>query len=409
MSERTTADPSASSPVFRMAFLDGIRGLAALYVVLHHTWLGTWQDFPSNQGPFWVGWLVYGHLGVAVFIVVSGFSLGMGPARNAHRLPNGIRVFLRRRAWRILPPYWAALAFSCLVYGVVTRGVTGSLVTAKAVVVHALLLQDLVNSPKPNGAFWSIAIEWQIYFLFPLVLLVRRRAGRWATVAAAVTCAVGAQLLGQAVPLLAPLDHVVPQFFAMFVMGVVAADAVREPRTLRTPRLAAGVALWTALVVAANVVGPARFTDAYFWVDLVAGAATAACLAGLCDGRALRARAALGSRPMAAMGRFSYSTYLIHAPILWLVAQQLTLSTRLTGTALFLLTVAVALPVILSCSYMFHRAFERPFMLYRSFQELRGSLPVGDRRPPASMVAVDVAPVSVGDAVPALPTGTSGS
>jgi peptidoglycan/LPS O-acetylase OafA/YrhL len=393
-----------------MAFLDGIRGLAALYVVLHHAWLGTWRDFPFNPGPFWVGWLVYGHLGVAVFIVVSGFSLGMGPARNAHRLPSGVASFVRRRAWRILPPYWAALAFSCLVYGVVTRGVTGSVVTVKAVVVHAVLLQDLIDSPKPNGAFWSIAIEWQIYFLFPLVLLVRRWAGRGATGAAALGSAVCAHLLAQAVPLLAPLDHVVPQFFAMFVMGVVAADAVREPRGQRTPRLAVGAALWTALVVAAAVAGPLRFTNAYFWVDLAAGAATAACLAGLCDGRSLRLRAVLGSRPLAAMGRFSYSTYLIHAPILWLVSYRLTRGTGLTGTALFLLTAVVAVPVILICSYLFHRVFERPFMLHRSFRELRGSLPARGRRArPTALVSVDVAPAVVGDAIPALPTGTTGS
>ena len=45
----------------------------------------------------------------------------------------------------------------------------------RACVVHGLLLQDVVGSESPNGALWSIAIEWQIYFVFPLILLLARR------------------------------------------------------------------------------------------------------------------------------------------------------------------------------------------------------------------------------------------
>ncbi len=43
--------------------------------------------------------------------------------------------------------------------------------------VYGFLVQDIFGSPSPNGAFWSIAIEAQLYLLFPLLLLVRRRWG----------------------------------------------------------------------------------------------------------------------------------------------------------------------------------------------------------------------------------------
>ncbi len=69
-------------PAARLHGLDGIRGVAALFVVLHHCWLLSFPGYPSNTGPWWLGWLVYGHFAVVVFIVLSGFSLAIAPARS---------------------------------------------------------------------------------------------------------------------------------------------------------------------------------------------------------------------------------------------------------------------------------------------------------------------------------------
>ena len=157
----------------RLHGLDGIRGVAAFFVVIHHCWLLSFPGFPSNTGPWWLGWLIYGHLAVVVFIVLSGFSLAIGPLASGWRL-RSVGEFARRRAWRILPPYWAALVFSLAVaWWIVTQPGTHE-PTAKSVAVYGFLVQDLFGSPSPNGAFWSIAIEAQLYILFPLLLFVRR-------------------------------------------------------------------------------------------------------------------------------------------------------------------------------------------------------------------------------------------
>ena len=146
-----------------------------MFVVLHHIWLTSWPSFPHITGPWWLGWLLYGHMAVAVFIVVSGFSLALAPMRNGGALPGGVRRFLRRRAWRILPAYWAALILSVPVTALLLSPDLGPGAAARSLGVHGLLLQDVVGSEAPNGALWSIAIEWQIYFVFPLILLVARR------------------------------------------------------------------------------------------------------------------------------------------------------------------------------------------------------------------------------------------
>ena len=64
----------------RVVGLDGIRGLAALFVVLNHIFDRAWPGDPADHAPFWAAWMIYGRFAVVVFIVLSGFSLGLGPA-----------------------------------------------------------------------------------------------------------------------------------------------------------------------------------------------------------------------------------------------------------------------------------------------------------------------------------------
>src|SRR4051794_23422611 len=98
----------------RLAGLDGVRGLAALFVVVNHVFERAFPGYPVDRAPFWAAWFIYGRFAVVVFIVLSGFSLALSPARHGWRL-DGVRAFARRRARRILPAYWAALAFSLVV------------------------------------------------------------------------------------------------------------------------------------------------------------------------------------------------------------------------------------------------------------------------------------------------------
>src|SRR3954468_16280766 len=156
----------------RMRWLDGVRGAAALFVLLHHVWLSTWPHFPYNAGPWWLGFLLYGHLAVAVFIVVSGFSLALAPIRHDGQLVGGARRFVRRRAWRILPAYWAALIVSTIIFVGFLQPSIAPGTAARSFAIHAGLVQDVFGSVAFNGTLWSIAVEWQIYFVFPLILVV---------------------------------------------------------------------------------------------------------------------------------------------------------------------------------------------------------------------------------------------
>lgn len=377
----------------RIDFLDGVRAVAALFVVAHHCWLQVYPGYPANTGPAWSGWMLYGHVAVSVFIVVSGFSLSLGPARRGWSLSaGGATEFLRRRAWRILPTYWAALALSCVVYGLVTRSVTGAAVSPKAIVVHALLLQNLVDSPKPNGAFWSIAVEWQIYFLFPALLLLRRRCGVVLQLLTVLAVVVVGYYFADLLPLGRKFLDLTPQYIVLFVLGSAAAQLLSHAAA-RWAAAAAAV-LGTAFIGLCLALGPVPVTGAYFWVDMLVGCATACLLAAMHAGRATLARRVLSVPLLLWTGQFSYSIYLVHAPVIWLLWDFAVSTWSVSGPALLLAYLATALPVVIASSWVFFLVCERPFLTHRSWDDWARALrrqrvgqqpagPAGSGRPTA--------------------------
>lgn len=382
---QTRQEATAVLPRPRFEYLDGLRALAALFVLVHHSWLAVFTAFPRNSGPVWLGWMLYGHMAVSVFIVISGFSLTIAPARRNMRLPGTSGQFISRRAWRILPTYWAALLFTCLVFGVVTADQTGATVTPKAIVVHALLLQDVVDSTKPNGAFWSIAVEWQIYFLFPVMLLLCRRyrpaLACWAIFALVV---IGYELALH-VSVFERFLNITPQYIVLFAMGVLTASLLgREvPSRLAARLVPLAGALAIAFVGVCWWQGSVWVVDHFFWVDMLVGAAVAALIGGLALGRAPAASSALGSRPLSGIGAYSYSIYLIHAPLLWLVWHFLVARLSLAPTVRLGVLLAIVTPVVLVASWAFYRVFERPFLIRRSWDAWREALrPLTARRAP---------------------------
>jgi peptidoglycan/LPS O-acetylase OafA/YrhL len=386
----------------RLGGLDGLRGLAALFVVLHHCYLVSFPGFPANTGPRWAAFLLYGHLAVAVFIALSGFSLAVAPARNRWHL-GGVRRFAHRRAWRILPPYWAALVFSlAIAWAVVPQPGTPE-PTARSVVVYGLLVQDIVGAPSPNGAFWSIAVEAQLYLVFPLMLLVRRRAGTVALVAAvsAVVAAIG--LLAPGVPAVDLFMRLTPQFAALFAMGLVAAGVVGASERARRLPWHWLAALAAAPVFAVLVVRSSQWWEEHrFWTDFALGPAVALLLAGVATGRPRPLVRLLDTRPVRGLGRFSYSLYLIHAPIVVALHAKVVAPHIPPGLPALGVTLLVAVPVALLTSRLFAAVFEIPFQRYRSWASLRAAMRAwwAGRRRAAAPAAAAPASAAPGLAAP---------
>jgi peptidoglycan/LPS O-acetylase OafA/YrhL len=356
----------------RIHWLDGVRACAAFYVVLHHIYLGVFPGFPRNPGPWYLGWLMYGQIAVVVFIVVSGFSLGLGPAQNGDRLKGGASGFFQRRAWRILPPYWAALLFSMAVAHFFLSEQPGHEVNLRTLIVHGLLVHDLVPSHSPNSAFWSIAVEAQIYLFFPLMLMLTRARSPAVTAATVLAIACAGHLLAQHVAPLSRLDHLNLQLYAGFAFGVWAIEEASSP----TPWLRNWPLRWIAGAIVAGLIGLALVlgfpwvAERYFWIDIAVGFAVAIFFVGLVETRSIAARV-LSVGPLDFLGQFSYSLYLVHVPIV----SFLMFSPPIENPFLKYAAVAgVIAPVTVAAAYVFFLAFERPFLTIRSWAALRAWL-----------------------------------
>jgi len=383
-----------------------VRACAAIYVVLHHIWLTTYPDYPGNSGPFLVGWLGYGHLAVTSFIVVSGFSLAIRPARQGQTLQGGVGTFFARRGWRILPTYWAALALSAVVYGLMTPADTGDKITPRSLLVHAALVQDVLNSPKPNGAFWSIAVECQIYLLFPLMLWLLRRRGPLTMACVVTTAVVAAYILAGLHSSMSHLLNLTPQFAALFAFGMVAATVLTKEASTwsrgRT-RVTAGAAglLFSGVVALCMVQGLAWVDSQYFWVDLLVGVSMACAIAAMAAQHLRPLERFFSSAPLRRVGRFSYSVYCVHLPLLWLTWHFGIAPRGMDTDAAFLTLVGIGVPVVLLGSWLFSLVFEQPFLTRRSWSAWHDGLKDGpwmlvrggrrDRLAPAPAVTPNVA------------------
>jgi peptidoglycan/LPS O-acetylase OafA/YrhL len=353
----------AVQPARRMeyfAHVEGLRGVAALYVFLYHVWqngIYARSDVFDRTIAWSTGFLSYGHYAVPVFIVISGFCLGMPIVRRRDAGFDAVR-FAKRRALRLMPAYLLALAASVpLLFA--THALRGDHVPvsglAASMAAHVMLVHNLFRGAalSINAPMWSIALECQIYVIFALVLIpVWRRFGWAAQLLVAV-------LLGL-VPHFARhgyLDWTAPWMLGLFGMGFAAA-ALRTIDARRAPR-------WLALAVggaALAVVVPSSAPSSVDWAkDSLVGVAVAFFLLTSTrgDGATVAGRV-LALRPIVLLGTFSYSLYLVHGP---LVASVCALLVRLrTGAAASVIAYAALVAGGIGIAYVLYRLAERPFM-----------------------------------------------
>ena len=367
-------------PRQRLSFLDGLRGLACLYVLLFHE-LGVKVEGASELG--WPmrtlrAWFGQGHFSVVFFIVLSGFSLMLPVVRSeSGDLAGGFTGYMRRRARRILPPYYAAVILSLasiLIFNELARrqGVGQPIEAALStgsIVSHLLLVHNFAFdwAYRINGPLWSVATEWHIYFVFALLLLpLWRKAGSLPVVLVAWAVGCLPQLL------LSPDENffwAAPWFLGSFALGIWGADIGFSPRhenswlRNRAPWATLSVAFLAAIVVIVSTgradTWPLPATD--FFVSMFAF-----CIINACVARSRRSQQKswmlefFGSRTLAYIGGFSYSLYLVQHPLLRL-SEKMVGRLSVSYESNLQIHLVFVTPLVIALAWIFAEVFERPF------------------------------------------------
>ncbi|HEY8980778.1 MAG TPA: acyltransferase [Streptomyces sp.] len=352
----------------QMAGIDGLRGLLALYVLLFHCWLYTFPGYPNSLAPWWLDGLAYGRLAVVFFLVLSGFSLSISPARTGWQI-KGLFNFLRRRAWRILPPYWAALAMSLAIAWLVVPASRFGPPTGKSILVYSLVAQDIFTAPTPNGAFWSIGVEVELYLAFPFLLFIRRKLGAVALVAGVTLPVALHGLLATGASPIEGDNWLTPNLAPVFVAGIAGAGIIVAPNKVqRLPwHWLAFLAAMPVLALVA-VKGSVWAIVHYFWIDLSIAPTMTLLVASIVTGRPKFLVRVLTMHPIRSLGNISYSLYLIHLPIVMIVIRRIAPNFVSSDLPKFWFSITLSLPASLLGAIIFAKIFEIPFKRNRSWR-----------------------------------------
>jgi peptidoglycan/LPS O-acetylase OafA/YrhL len=170
-------------PNDRLQSVDVLRGLAILAVVCNHSPHYAMGGFRENPWFFPALAMDFGYLGVPLFVVISGFCIhrraAIRKSRGDCQPPDWIK-FWKRRFWRLYPPYLAAIAFSLVCESAISNKPLLETFDTVDLFTHLILVHNLTSQYAGglgNGAFWSLGMEEQLYFLYvPLVFLCLRKS-----------------------------------------------------------------------------------------------------------------------------------------------------------------------------------------------------------------------------------------
>lgn len=316
-------NPQAAPTHQRQPGIDALKGLACVLIIWHHlAFYGPMSDVVHPHVPSLTDWLYhYGRMAVQVFLVIGGFLAAgsLAPAGVAMSGQAGRLIFRRYR--RLLTPYLMALLASVLVAALVRPWFDHPSVSAAPTVwqavAHVLLLQDVLDQEALSAGVWYVAIDFQLFVISVLIFSLARRMQKTFPDRSAWPAAIGIALVAVlgvlslfVFNLEDELDMTGLYFFGAYALGMFAfwiSRAVRPGPWLLGLGALGGLALLfdfrerlaVALAVAFGLV----------WLEHLYARANSS---------------GYGSHlswlsPLQALGKMSYSIFLIHFPVCLLV------------------------------------------------------------------------------------------
>lgn len=348
----------AEEAAVRFASLDGLRGFAALAVYFHHA--SAWYSF-AIRGEWAHQTRLAGLLGptaVSLFFMVTAF-LFVDKVVFGKRPADWLRLYVGR-ALRMLPLFLFVFVLVLVIVTAKSSGLNepwGDLLTH----IAQWLPLTLFGAPDINrfpsiwmlvaGATWTLPYECLFYLTLPAIALLRRPALSIALVVA--SAAFFALLRTSTLVVFAPWGTLA--YCTSFASGAVAALLIQSPRWRRmaSGRVATALSVATLALAFYMPIGhswlSAILLQAIFFA-LVSGGNT---LGGVLTWPSSRQ-----------LGHLSYSVYLLHGLLLYLVVKELIGLEKVStwGPATYWGLVLLLIPVLLLVSHATYRLIELPWL-----------------------------------------------
>ena len=303
--------------------VEGLRAVAIFMVVLFHS------GVTQARGGFF---------GVDVFFVISGFVItGLLLRERARTGTTSILSFYARRARRILPAAVLVIVVSLIATDALVGRTYADLVASDgrwtAVFLGNFHFTHLyptffVKRPaSPLQHYWSLAVEEQFYLVYPAIFVtimalpgmwsLRRRLGAALVVIASISLAISllTSKVGNLVAYGSPFTHA-------WELALGALIAISTGSLEKVPHALAVLMAWTGLVliVVATLTIPVSVALPGTSTMLPVGGAALVIAGGAAAPPRWGAEALLRLAPFRWVGRWSYSWYLWHWPILVIAA-----------------------------------------------------------------------------------------
>lgn len=293
----------------RLAFVDGVRGVAAVAVAAGHSG----EVFFPSFARWSLDWFNLGRAGVCAFFLVSGFVIPISLERS-----GGVRDFAISRVCRLYPLYWFSLAavLALPLVGVESLPTDFEAEQPGSSLVNLTMGQELVGVPHAIGLYYTLTIELVWYLACAALFVVG-----WlhATPRLAGVALAGLAVIGVGGPLL--LDRHTPFSTGFYLVTMLMGTALARHAagTLSTAGLAA---LLAATAAVAGAGAWANYLRAPGGLDPEGALGMTSTLlpwgvayAGVLLAYSLR-RSSGVPVALAWLGVVSYSVYLLHPLIL---------------------------------------------------------------------------------------------
>ena len=336
----------------RMLFLDALRAFASILILLHH--FALYPPLCENARPILgavVDWFSDYARMTQVFFVVGGYVMARSMSARQWGL-SAAGGFLIQRYCRLGIPYLAAIllaiAVSAFSRGWLQADVVGTPPTLSQFVVHLFFLQELLGYEHLSAGLWFVCIKFQMGLFYVIMLCLRDTLARLRGTTAGATGMDPAMIVGWAISLFSLFyfnldskwDSWAIYFFPYFFMGIVIQRAIRS-----------SVEFW--LYVCVLIIAMV-----FDWRWRLVSAVVVGLLLFGADKTGLATRWPK-SRLIASMGKVSYCLFLVHFPVLLMVAS---LWERFNWTSPYqaIAGLLTAFLISVATSFVFHRYIELP-------------------------------------------------